>query len=55
MPTVKSLEDLQKIREEALKKREIKATPGSTQIVVGMGTPGIAAAARNLERDPADH
>ena len=46
MPTVKSLEDLKKIREEALKKREIKSAPGSIQIIVGMGTPGIAAGAR---------
>jgi NADP-reducing hydrogenase subunit HndB len=46
MPTVKSLEDLKKIREEALQKREIKSTPGSIQIIVGMGTPGIAAGAR---------
>lgn len=36
MPTVKSLEDLKKIREEALKKRDIKSAPGSVQIVVGM-------------------
>lgn len=47
MPTVKSLEDLKKIREEALHKREIKAAPGSIQIIVGMGTPGIAAGARD--------
>ena len=47
MPTVKSLEDLKRIREEALQKREIKAAPGSIQIVVGMGTPGIAAGARD--------
>ncbi len=46
MPTVKSLEDLKRIREEALQKREIKTTPGSMQIIVGMGTPGIAAGAR---------
>lgn len=46
MPTVKSLEDLKKIREEALQKREIKTAPGSIQIIVGMGTPGIAAGAR---------
>ncbi|HEY3312903.1 MAG TPA: (2Fe-2S) ferredoxin domain-containing protein [Anaerolineales bacterium] len=46
MPTVKSLEDLKRIREEALQKREIKSTPGSIQIIVGMGTPGIAAGAR---------
>ena len=46
MPTVKSLEDLKRIREEALQKREIKSAPGSIQIIVGMGTPGIAAGAR---------
>lgn len=51
MPTVKSLEDLKKIREEALKKREIKSTPGSIQIVVGMGTPGIAAGARETLKE----
>lgn len=51
MPTVKSLEDLKKIREEALKKREIKSAPGSIQIVVGMGTPGIAAGARDTLKE----
>jgi NADP-reducing hydrogenase subunit HndB len=51
MPTVKSLEDLKKIREEALKKREIKSAPGSIQLVVGMGTPGIAAGARETLKE----
>ena len=51
MPTVKSLEDLKRIREEALKKREIKSAPGSIQIVVGMGTPGIAAGARDTLKE----
>ena len=51
MPTVKSLEDLKRIREEALKKREIKSGPGSIQIVVGMGTPGIAAGARETLKE----
>lgn len=51
MPTVKSLEDLKKIREEALKKREIKSAPGNIQIVVGMGTPGIAAGARETLKE----
>ena len=46
MPVVKSLEDLKRIREEALKKREIKDQSGNIQIIVGMGTPGIAAGAR---------
>ena len=51
MPTVKSLDDLKKIREEALKKREIKSAAGGIQIVVGMGTPGIAAGARDTLKE----
>ncbi|MFH1523363.1 MAG: (2Fe-2S) ferredoxin domain-containing protein [Chloroflexota bacterium] len=47
MPTVRSLEDLKKIREEALKKREIESAAGGVQIVVGMGTSGIATGARD--------
>lgn len=46
MPNIKSLEDLKRIREEALRKRELKTESGETQIIVGMGTPGIAAGAR---------
>ena len=46
MPTIKSLEDLKKMREEALRKQELKATTGKTEIIVGMGTVGIAAGAR---------
>ncbi len=47
MSTIKSLEDLKKAREEALKKRELKNTSGTAQVIVGMGTCGIAAGARN--------
>ncbi len=43
---VKTLEDLKKLREEALEKRRIKSASGQIQIVVGMGTVGIAAGAR---------
>jgi len=46
MNKIKSLEDLKRVREEALKKREKSATSGSIQIIVGMGTCGIAAGAR---------
>lgn len=46
MPTVKSLDDLKKIREEALKKQQLKETAGKTEVIVGMGTVGIAAGAR---------
>ncbi|MEI7988480.1 MAG: (2Fe-2S) ferredoxin domain-containing protein [Chloroflexota bacterium] len=46
MPTIKSLDDLKRIREEALHKRQAKVDSGSIEIIVGMGTPGIAAGAR---------
>jgi len=46
MPTIKSLDDLKRIREEALKKQQLKETSGKTEVVVGMGTVGIAAGAR---------
>lgn len=46
MPAIKSLEDLKRVREEALQKRQLKSEPGGVQIIVGMGTPGIAAGAR---------
>lgn len=46
MSTIKSLEDLKKAREEALKKRDMKTAAGTAQVIVGMGTCGIAAGAR---------
>jgi NADP-reducing hydrogenase subunit HndB len=47
MPTVKTLEDLKRIREEAIQKRNAKTTEGQVQVIVGMGTCGIAAGARD--------
>ncbi len=47
MPRIKSLEDLSRVREEALQKRQKKTAFGNVQVVVGMGTPGIAAGARD--------
>ncbi len=47
MPTVKSLDDLKRLREEALEKRRVKSASGQTQVIVGMGTCGIAAGARD--------
>jgi NADP-reducing hydrogenase subunit HndB len=58
MPTVKTLEDLKKIREEALEKRNAKTTSGQAQVIVGMGTCGIAAGARDAMKsilDVIDH
>lgn len=45
MPKVKSIADLQKIREEAQQDLKIRTETG-TRIIVGMGTCGIAAGAR---------
>jgi NADP-reducing hydrogenase subunit HndB len=47
MPVVKSLDDLKRVREEALRQREAKTATGRAQIILGMGTPGIAAGARD--------
>ncbi|HNT24584.1 MAG TPA: (2Fe-2S) ferredoxin domain-containing protein [Anaerolineales bacterium] len=46
MSTIKSLDDLRRIREEALEKRQVKTASGAAQVIVGMGTCGIAAGAR---------
>lgn len=54
MSTIKSLEDLKKAREEALKKRELKASSGTVQVIVGMGTCGIAAGARDTMKSILD-
>ncbi len=47
MPTVKSLEDLKRLREEAREKRKMKTAEGKAHIIVGIGTCGIAAGARD--------
>ena len=47
MPAIKSLEELKRVREEALQKKHMKATPGNVQVIVAMGTCGIAAGARD--------
>ena len=45
MPKLKSIADLQKIREEAQKDLKVRTETG-TKVIVGMGTCGIAAGAR---------
>lgn len=47
MPAIKSLEELKRVREEALQKKKMKAAPGNVQVIVAMGTCGIAAGARD--------
>jgi len=41
------LEELKRVREEALAKKQLKAAPGQVQVIVAMGTCGIAAGARD--------
>lgn len=55
MDKVKSLEDLKRIREQALQKREAKTTSGQKEIIVGMGTVGIAAGARETLKTILDY
>ena len=45
--TVKSLEELRRLKEEALEKRKAQATTRRAKVTVGMGTCGIAAGARD--------
>lgn len=46
MTAIKSIEDLKRLREEALEKRRVKTAEGQAHVVVAMGTCGIAAGAR---------
>lgn len=46
MPVVKSLEDLKRLKEEALAKRMARTTAGRAHVTVAMGTCGIAVGAR---------
>jgi NADP-reducing hydrogenase subunit HndB len=46
MATIKSLDDLKRLKAEALQKRDARVTSGQVRIVVAMGTCGIAAGAR---------
>lgn len=55
MNAIKSLDDLKKIREQALEKRKVKEISGSIQVIVGMGTCGIAAGARETMKAVLDY
>ncbi|MBI5950809.1 MAG: (2Fe-2S) ferredoxin domain-containing protein [Chloroflexi bacterium] len=55
MSAIKSLEDLKRIREEALEKRKVKTAEGTIQVMVAMGTCGIAAGARDTMKAILDH
>ena len=43
MYKIKSLEDLKRVKEGVLTRRQLKAKSGEIEILVGMGTTGIAA------------
>ena len=47
MEKIASLEDLQNLRAQALEKRKAKSQSGEKTIIVGMGSSGIAAGARD--------
>ena len=47
MPRLKNIEELKKIRQEAQKDLAVRTQTG-TRIIVGMGTCGIAAGAREV-------
>jgi NADP-reducing hydrogenase subunit HndB len=47
MTAIKSLDELKKLREEALEKRKVRAGGSGVQVIVAMGTCGIAAGARD--------
>ena len=47
MPKLKSIEDLKRVREEAQKALKVRLETG-TRIIIGMGTCGIAAGARDV-------
>ena len=49
------MDDLKKIREEALAKRKVAETSGASQVIVGMGTCGIAAGARETMKAVLDY
>lgn len=50
MPPIKSLEELKRVQEKALQKKQREVTPGSIQVIVAMGSCGIAAGARDTMR-----
>ncbi len=55
MSTVKSLDELKKLREAALEKRQVQRASGEKKVIVGMGTSGIAAGARQTMKAILDY
>ena len=55
MSPVKSLDELKKLREAALEKRQVQKLSGEKKVIVGMGTSGIAAGARQTMKAILDY
>ena len=47
MPAIKSLEELMRIREEVVQKRQREVSRGNVQVIISMGSCGIAVGARD--------
>lgn len=50
MPAIKSLDELKRLKQEAIARRNARTTAGTAQVTVAMGTCGIAAGAREAMR-----
>lgn len=55
MDAINSSEDLKRIREKALENRKVKETSGAAQVIIGMGTCGIAVGAREIMKAVFDY
>ncbi len=55
MNKINSLDDLKRVREEALEKRSKTAVSGKAHVIIGMGTCGIAAGARETMKAVLDY
>lgn len=55
MDAIRSLEDLKRIQGKALTKRKIKETSGTVQVIIGMGSCGIAVGARKILKTVLDY
>jgi len=55
MNAINSLEDLKRIREKALENRNVKETSGAAQVIISMGTCGVAVGARETMKAVSDY
>ena len=55
MDAINSLEDLKRIRKKSLENHKVKETSGAVQVIIGMGTCGIAVGARETMKAVLDY